>query len=519
MGKRYEKRRSEVKENKKTLDSLRLDKDNLQNEYTPLSDILGNLGLFDDEVADSIQRVEDVGIAESERINAETDTAEQEKGEIAAEINQEIDKLNLGLDKLRKMENFNFGKKAIEKGTSEYKRQIGKFKELMGELGESIDEVDNSGLSGYTDSYSLKRDPMEQYEIGLRAIDEIVENYRENLRDRGVADGKEMEDFINRERIMMIEALSANIDGDLSKSHEEPDFDKIALDMPKTFALTNDDRAKIRAGIINGEIGENNIRELGKPVREKYSAIISERDNMLTNIQNERYNIMAQVNSVQNAEERNTFLRRADELRERENNIKSSFSHSETVKQALSMTRPVGPAENDSGQLYTNKNNIFVKSAIASINSARKNLPTDWVEKSNEIPIKAKHVSRGSFTQSNGVSNISLSSGRGMERCAYHELGHHFEAAFPEIRRLEHEFYNRRTAGENLQWLGVGYDESEKTRYDNFINPYMGKDYGNTEQSHYELLSVGLESLYSGSYDLSRDPEYQDFIFGILISI
>ena len=41
----------------------------------------------------------------------------------------------------------------------------------------------------------------------------------------------------------------------------------------------------------------------------------------------------------------------------------------------------------------------------------------------------------------------------------------------------------------------------------------MGKDYGG---KGYELFSMGLESLYCGSYNLARDTEYQDFIFGIL---
>lgn len=148
MGKRYEKSRNEVTENKKNFDGLRLDSDDLQKEYTPLTEILEIRELFDDEVSDSIQRVEGVGIAESERISSETDMAEQEKGEIAAEISQEIDKLNFGLDKLRRMENFEFGGKATEKGVSEYKRQIGKFKELMSELGGPAETADISDSHG-----------------------------------------------------------------------------------------------------------------------------------------------------------------------------------------------------------------------------------------------------------------------------------------------------------------------------------------------------------------------------------
>ena len=85
-----------------------------------------------------------------------------------------------------------------------------------------------------------------------------------------------------------------------------------------------------------------------------------------------------------------------------------------------------------------------------------------------------------------------------------------------EILKIEKQFYDRRTSGESLQWLGAPYDKSELTRFDNFINPYMGKDYGG---SAYELLSMGLEGIYSKTYNISRDPEFEDLILGILVSI
>ena len=139
MGKRYEKNRNAVTENKKTLDGLRVDRDDIQKEYTPLTEISGIREVLEDEVSDAIQGVADVGTAEAERILSETDVAEHEKGEIAAEIGQQLDKLNSGLDKLRKMESFEFGKKATEKGVSDYKKQIEKFNELMEELDESVE--------------------------------------------------------------------------------------------------------------------------------------------------------------------------------------------------------------------------------------------------------------------------------------------------------------------------------------------------------------------------------------------
>lgn len=95
-------------------------------------------------------------------------------------------------------------------------------------------------------------------------------------------------------------------------------------------------------------------------------------------------------------------------------------------------------------------------------------------------------------------------------------MGHRIENMYPEVLEIERQFYNRRTAGYDLEWLGPGYDQREVSRKDNFINAYMGKDYGG---SGYELLSMGLESLFCDTYNLSRDTEYEDLILGILAAI
>ena len=109
------------------------------------------------------------------------------------------------------------------------RNELNKFQDELLNEEEKIKETNDV-------SYALKRDSTEQYEIGVRSIDETIENYRQNLRDRGVADGKEMDAFLNHERTLMREELSANIDGDLSKIYEPPDFDVAAASMPKEEA-------------------------------------------------------------------------------------------------------------------------------------------------------------------------------------------------------------------------------------------------------------------------------------------
>ena len=90
-------------------------------------------------------------------------------------------------------------------------------------------------------------------------------------------------------------------------------------------------------------------------------------------------------------------------------------------------------------------------------------------------------------------------------------------AARSETMEIERQFYDRRTAGEQaVQMQGYGY--SEKGRKDKFTHEYMGKDYvWQGEVYAYEILSMGLEGVYYGNYDLyEKDPEYFDLILGLL---
>lgn len=141
MGKRYERNKKNVSENKNTLERLHTDRETLQNEYAPLSLLESIQGLLDDEATEAIQGVRAVGELESKRIESETDTAEEEKKQITSEINSEIAKLNAGLEKLRRSGSIEFGKKAVEQSSQEYKKQIDKFKSLISEMGEHVSDA------------------------------------------------------------------------------------------------------------------------------------------------------------------------------------------------------------------------------------------------------------------------------------------------------------------------------------------------------------------------------------------
>ena len=70
----------------------------------------------------------------------------------------------------------------------------------------------------------LTRDPNEQWEIGNNAINDTVEAMRDDLRDKGLEDGLEMEAIVMAERARMQDELTRNINGDFSDPYQKPDF-------------------------------------------------------------------------------------------------------------------------------------------------------------------------------------------------------------------------------------------------------------------------------------------------------
>lgn len=144
--------------------------------------------------------------------------------------------------------------------------------------------------------------------------------------------------------------------------------------------------------------------------------------------------------------------------------------------------------------------------------------PTDWVEKSSTFgKIIPKKADRGYYKHylNRWESEMAISGYTDEQflATAFHELGHRFERTVPGILEAEKKFYNRRTDGEELQWLGGNYAKDEVSRFDDFTHKYMGKDYGGTA---YELVSMGFEDVYTNPTSLWRDPDYAEWIYGIL---
>jgi hypothetical protein len=103
-------------------------------------------------------------------------------------------------------------------------------------------------------------------------------------------------------------------------------------------------------------------------------------------------------------------------------------------------------------------------------------------------------------------------------RTIVHELGHWLEDHNADVHRKVVAFYEKRTQGYALEWMGPGYDRHEVARKDKFLNLYMGKEYvAGGDRYATEILSMGLDHLYNKTARLAKeDPEMFDFIFNVV---
>lgn len=199
------------------------------------------------------------------------------------------------------------------------------------------------------------------------------------------------------------------------------------------------------------------------------------------------------------------------QITEKENFAIGQAENVKWLTDQLSKVREVGTTGLDIAKHLNNSHSAM----RPIVEEAYSHYPKSWVEKSiargNLTPVK---VTRGYYDDYGKKIAISFRTPTQAQGTALHELAHRFERAVPGIRDAEKAFYERRTAGEALQWLGSGYDKSEVTRFDKFVHAYMGKDYGG---SAYELVSMGFQYAYTDPIMLAKDPDMQAWIYGQLL--
>ena len=144
--------------------------------------------------------------------------------------------------------------------------------------------------------------------------------------------------------------------------------------------------------------------------------------------------------------------------------------------------------------------------------------PKAWVDYFTATGRKlyTRKEQRGYFSKSGAVKNMGRHYVRTLPNYAtdyftiamdgqkkttpWHEIGHMVEHLNPNALRISRTFVADRTAGETsipLQQLfpSAKYKIHETTKKDNFVSPYIGKDYAGAS----EVLSMGLEGVFCGS--------------------
>ena len=178
-----------------------------------------------------------------------------------------------------------------------------------------------------------------------------------------------------------------------------------------------------------------------------------------------------------------------------------------------------------------------------AVRSAQDVFPTDWIEASNDqgdLRVITESTRRGFYragsTDGDGVIGLRATDNPDeLYTAMVHELGHRMEDSVDGVWQMEQDFYDARTDGEELVNLSADLRVAGRTRPDDFASDYLGRDPIRTVRAaraagadgtalgtvySYELLSSGLEWLlgsdYRGAWMLSKDPEYRQFILGIL---
>ena len=134
MGQRLEQNRKKVTDNRNETERIKGEQSILTNEYSPLREIDAFLDSLDDEIIRSIEQVQEIGVSEQSRLNTEKEQTRSEANEIVSDLDAEIGKLDVGMKKLDQLDAFGFGQQGVEKGKSDYQKQIEQYKKLKEEL-------------------------------------------------------------------------------------------------------------------------------------------------------------------------------------------------------------------------------------------------------------------------------------------------------------------------------------------------------------------------------------------------
>lgn len=189
--------------------------------------------------------------------------------------------------------------------------------------------------------------------------------------------------------------------------------------------------------------------------------------------------------------------------------IKNKIGDKKALKEVFSNFREMGGKL--SSEQWAKGSNKITKQQLSEAFSY---YPKDWVNYLTDSGKKLYTLitNRGFFNEGAVMANgkyyatkfpdyktgyVSIHMNGMRKTTPYHEIGHYVEYFNKNALRISKEFLKARTKNEKPIKLknlfpNVDYDNKETTKPDNFISPYIGKEY--TDAS--EVLSMGLQAIF-----------------------
>lgn len=281
-----------------------------------------------------------------------------------------------------------------------------------------------------------------------------------------------------------------------------------AATLTDDIANVTDDIARTRTGI------ETDLKTAGKAVIEELDNLTLDGGDELKKLLQANADAEQAYKRARTSAERNILHKKWVDANQKFHayNNRMRFENADKVRGILNKFRSTGATDAD--DLFKTHLKSSRSKVASAVKKAYEYYPTEWVDKSAaHSSMSLKKTGRGYYSSYKLEMAISGYTDAQQFKTAIHEIGHRFEHVLDDVLSFEKHFYDRRTKGDSLQWLGRPYARDEKSRFDDFLNPYMGKDYGETA---YEIVSMGFELGYTDPLALLKDKDMAEFIYGIL---
>lgn len=204
--------------------------------------------------------------------------------------------------------------------------------------------------------------------------------------------------------------------------------------------------------------------------------------------------------------------------------LRASLSRGEAlgaqaVRAVVGKMAPLGPAKGRSAADYLDLTGLPAHNA-RMLERAARYVPTSMLDTIRAGGVKVVYVrglKRSDFDPATNAIRIARGTD---ELVAVHEMMHAVEEHDPAFLQAERKYFEKRTKGKQLVQLrrltGNASYGSFEVAYDvgrSCIDPYTFKDYGG---NGYELMSMGVETLYRSPLTYARDPEMLKWVMDML---